>query len=105
MRPISDEMRTSMLSAAAVFAERGFDGFNLSDIFEYMDEKMTRRVYGELLRAARPGARLVYWNMLVPRSCPPDLRDRITEVEDESRKHFESDRAFFYSAFHVDEVR
>ncbi len=34
MRPISDEMRTSMRSAAAVFAERGFDGTTMDALRE-----------------------------------------------------------------------
>jgi S-adenosylmethionine-diacylglycerol 3-amino-3-carboxypropyl transferase len=82
-----------------------FDGFNLSDIFEYLDEENGRRIYGEMLGAARPGARLAYWNMLVPRACPAVYSDRVEPLQDESRELFARDRAFFYSAFLVDEVR
>lgn len=83
----------------------GFDGFNLSDVFEYLDEATTERLYGEMLGVARAGARLAYWNMLVPRSCPPAFRDRVEPLDDESRRLFARDQAFFYSAFLVDEVR
>ena len=47
------------------------DGFNLSDIFEYMTPETFAAVYGSILGAAKPGARLVYWNMMAPRRVPP----------------------------------
>ena len=50
----------------------GFDGYNLSDIFEYLDPETSAAVYGRLLDAARPGARFAYWNMLVPRRLAGD---------------------------------
>jgi S-adenosylmethionine-diacylglycerol 3-amino-3-carboxypropyl transferase len=49
------------------------DGFNLSDIFEYMSPEMFETVYGSILAAAAPGARLVYWNMMAPRRVPPRI--------------------------------
>ncbi|MBL8888756.1 MAG: DUF3419 family protein [Planctomycetaceae bacterium] len=83
----------------------GFDGYNLSDIFEYMSPELSSRVYGSLLRAARPKARLAYWNMLVPRSAPPEFSARVSTLSDLSRSLFLQDKAWFYSAFVVDEVR
>ncbi len=44
-----------------------FQCFNLSNVFEYMSVSQTRLVQSKLLRAGTPGARLLYWNMLVPR--------------------------------------
>ena len=91
-------------TAAAQAGADGFDGFNLSDIFEYMDEQTGARLYGRLLDHARPGARLAYWNMLVPRCCPAVFRDRVTPLDMLATDLFARDRAFFYSAFHVDAV-
>jgi S-adenosylmethionine-diacylglycerol 3-amino-3-carboxypropyl transferase len=82
----------------------GFDGFNLSDIFEYLDPDTSARTYGALLDMANPGARLAYWNMLVPRSCPKVYAGRVTHLAELSQSLFAQDRAFFYSAFVVDEV-
>ncbi len=81
-----------------------FDGYNLSDIFEYLDPATTERLYGRLLDTARPGARLAYWNMLVPRRRPEVFADRIIERTDLAKELFLRDRAFFYSAFRIDEV-
>lgn len=81
-----------------------FDGYNLSDIFEYLDPATTERLYGRLLEIAAPGARIAYWNMLVPRRRPDAFADRIVERTELATELFRRDRAFFYSAFVIDEV-
>ncbi len=91
--------------AAAQHGAKGFDGYNLSDIFEYMDENNGTSLYATLLKYARAGARLAYWNMLVPRQCPACLADRIIPLDALAERLFACDRAFFYSAFRVDEVK
>jgi len=83
----------------------GFDGFNLSDIFEYMDEDLCTEIYGSLLSTARKGARFAYWNMLVPRHCPLKYANVIEFLEELSGNLFHRDMAFFYSAFRVEEVK
>lgn len=81
-----------------------FDGFNLSDIFEYMSEAETADVYGRLLDQARPGARLVYWNMMAPRSAPAVLADRVRRLPELEARMKQVDKAFFYSDLIVEEV-
>ncbi len=95
----------SVEDAARAFPAGGFDGFNLSDIFEYLDPPACERTYRALLEHARPGARLAYWNMLVPRRVPPGLADRVVSHEARARELFAQDLAFFYSAFVLEEVR
>ena len=85
-------------------AEGPFDGFNLSDVFEYLAPEEHERVYGELVARARPGARLVYWNMLAPRRRPPEMEGRVQELDELSRELHSRDRAWFYQALRVDEV-
>ena len=80
-------------------------GFNLSDIFEYMSPVEASASYGRILDTARPGARLVYWNMMAPRRCPTGHADRVRTlraVEDAGKAR---DKAFFYSDFVVEEVQ
>jgi S-adenosylmethionine-diacylglycerol 3-amino-3-carboxypropyl transferase len=81
-----------------------FDGFYLSDIFEYVDEPTHAAMYERLLDAANPGARLAYWNLLVPRRVPPRFASRVQELRDEADALFARDQAFFYSAFVLEEV-
>ncbi len=86
-------------------ADIRYGGFNLSDIFEYMDPFTFERIYGALIDAAQSGARLVYWNMMVPRRMPEAFADRIIRLEEEEAAGQAADKAFFYSDFVVEAVR
>ena len=77
--------------------------FNLSDIFEYMSPESTRVILGAVTRAAKRNARIAYWNMLVPRSAPADLP--LQARSDLARELHLADKAFFYNAFVVEEIR
>jgi S-adenosylmethionine-diacylglycerol 3-amino-3-carboxypropyl transferase len=81
------------------------DGFNLSDIFEYMDRRDFSGVYGRLLDASRPGTRFVYWNMMVPRRVPGEYASRVSTRRDLEARGGAMDKAFFYSDFVIEEVR
>lgn len=81
-----------------------FAAWNLSDIFEYMSEENTRALLERIADASESGARLVYWNMLAPRSRPESLADRLRPLADEAERLFAGDRAFFYSRFVIEEV-
>ncbi len=81
------------------------DGWNLSDIFEYMSPEAFAEAYSGILAASNPGARLVYWNMMVPRSAPDNLADRIVGRRDIADPLGARDKAFFYSRFIVEDVR
>jgi len=81
-----------------------FDAFNLSNIGEYLDESTWLALYGELLEGANPSARLAYWNLFVPRRCPETLQTMVRPISELSDELIQEDRAFFYSAFRVEEV-
>lgn len=91
--------------AACRWEGPGFDGFNLSDIFEYLDPSSCEEVYGALLERARPAARFAYWNMMVPRRCPETLSHRVRSLDSLAKSLHERDRAFFYRAFIIEELR
>ncbi len=84
--------------------EGPFDGFNLSDVFEYMSPAEHERCYAALVERAAPGARLVYWNLLAPRARPDALADRVRPLTDVAAALHARDLAWFYGALHVDEV-
>lgn len=81
------------------------DGFNLSDIFEYMSPQVFASVYGDVLNAAAPGARLVYWNMMAPRRVPPAHRTRVETLTALQDRLKAQDKAFFYSDFVIEQVK
>ena len=85
-----------------VLAEGRFDRFNLSDIFEYMSPAHYEQLLECIARAGRPGARLVYWNMLTPRHRPERLTCRLRSLP--ADELFRQDKAFFYSALVIEEV-
>ena len=94
----------SIEEAAAAHLGEGFDGFNLSDLFEYIDPATSAAIYGRLLDTARPGARFAYWNMLVPRRLAASFPGRVRPLDAEAADLFARDLAFFYSAFVLEEV-
>lgn len=87
-------------------ANRGerIDRFNLSDIFEYMSEANYHALLDLLVSHAAPGARLAYWNMLVPRSRPDAMAHRLAPLSELAGRLHLQDKAFFYSRFVVEEV-
>jgi S-adenosylmethionine-diacylglycerol 3-amino-3-carboxypropyl transferase len=91
----------------ALEAHRGvkFDGFNLSDIFEYMSYGDYVQHLHRLIDSSKTGGRLVYWNMLADRLPPARCRDCLEPPENQSLELFRQDKAFFYNAFRIEVVR
>lgn len=81
-----------------------FDGYNLSDIFEYMSEESMLEIYDKLICSANNNARVVYWNMLAPRFAPDSLSKNVDSKTDIAKKLFLQDKAFFYSALRIEEI-
>ncbi|PSJ43645.1 DUF3419 family protein [Allosphingosinicella deserti] len=96
-----------VLGTIETLAEGGLraDGWNLSDIFEYMSPQSFAATYGGIVDASNPGARMVYWNMMVPRSLPPEHSGRVHPRPDIAAPLAARDQAFFYSRFIVEDVR
>ncbi|MDP2080369.1 MAG: DUF3419 family protein [Pseudotabrizicola sp.] len=97
------DIRPGSLEAFVSTGERA-DGFNLSDIFEYMSPAVFAQVYGSILAAAAPKARLVYWNMMAPRRVPPAFAAQVTRQRGIEDRLKAQDNAFFYSDFVVEAV-
>lgn len=98
------DIRHGSLEAFISTGEKA-DGFNLSDIFEYMSPDVFADVYGSVLDASNRHARLVYWNMMAPRRVPHVFSDRVETLTDVETAGKAADKAFFYSDFVVEAVR
>jgi S-adenosylmethionine-diacylglycerol 3-amino-3-carboxypropyl transferase len=98
-----------------------FSKWNLSDVFEYLSETEYESLLRRIVRASRTSpvvtgvsraeerscqsrSRIVYWNMLAPRSCPPSLRNEIKPLDELAQTLFLQDKAFFYSRLVIEEV-
>lgn len=81
-----------------------FDCYNLSNIFEYISSENYCYLLKELVRAGKKGARLAYWNLLVKRSRPEEMKNLLHPHSDIARMLYEQDKAFFYSDFILEEI-
>ncbi len=81
------------------------DVFNLSDIFEYMNQTNFKYLYKTILEAGKAGSRLAYWNFLVPRSCPDQYKKQIKSLSELASTLSKKDKTFFYSRFVLEEIK
>ena len=96
------ELRTTTLEALCDELPAGsVNGFNLSDIFEYMDPDACDAVFRRLYRLGAPGARVVYWNLYLDRQPSPSLSPAMWAPVLEADALYPG-RHFAYSAFRVD---
>ena len=79
----------------------GFNKFNLSNIFEYMDTGLFKTVSDNLVVNGSPGAKYAYWNLMVPRYMSKISDDLISD-EELSLELDKKDKGFFYGKFNVD---
>jgi S-adenosylmethionine-diacylglycerol 3-amino-3-carboxypropyl transferase len=99
------EWRQQSLEAFLDAAEaRSIDRFNLSDVFEYVSQDTCSHMLAQIATIGRPGARLAYWNLLVPRCRPEHLKCSLESVERLASRLHTQDKAFFYRSFVVEEV-
>lgn len=80
------------------------DKFNLSNVFDYMSAGQYRTRLAVLVAISNPGARLVYWNMMVPRSCPANLATALSPLRELAARLHGQDKAIFYSILNIDQV-
>ncbi len=73
----------------------------LSDALEYLDAAQAEGLLGLLAGRLRAGARVAYWSLLVDRSVPATLQDRISPDGETAARLHAHDRSWFYRSFHV----
>ena len=81
--------------------ENSLDRASLSNICELMNPSETARTFEQVARTVRPGARICFRNLMIPREVPENLRAKIQLLESESRQLLEQDRSFAYSRVHA----
>jgi S-adenosylmethionine-diacylglycerol 3-amino-3-carboxypropyl transferase len=78
-------------------ADASIDAFALSNICELMSLDETGRLFTEVVRTARPGARICFRNLIVPREVPESLAGNLELQSELSRMLIARDRSFVYS--------
>lgn len=77
----------------------------LSDLFEWVSAEHHEQMLRAICAVTRPQGRLIYWNLLVPRSRPESLASMIDTHDEEAEALHKRDLAFVYGDFHVESVR
>lgn len=89
--------------AEDTFAQYGsFNLFNLSNIFEYMNKEQFVDVASSIVKHTLPGAKMAYWNLMVPRKISAVLPNEVQTLQELSSELSKIDKGFFYNAFIVD---
>ena len=84
--------------------EYPIDRFNLSDVFEYMSLDNYTAQLRKIAAAGAPGARLAYWNLLAERRRPEDMSGTLRSSYELADRLHQTDKAFFYGSFVLEEV-
>ncbi|MBI3510112.1 MAG: DUF3419 family protein [Bacteroidetes bacterium] len=82
-----------------------FHFMNLSNIFEYMDEKHFASTAEELIAGTQQGGKLAYWNLMVPRRISGNFPEKVSYEKETSLALMEKDKGFFYSQFIIDTIK
>ncbi len=78
--------------------------YNLSDIFEYMDDSQMCKIFEKILTKSPEGSRVAYWNMLADKRASKYF-EKLEYKEKESLNLLKQDKAFFYSNFIIEEIK
>ncbi len=73
--------------------------FNLSNIFEYMDEDLFKSISLELLKYATSDAKFAYWNFLIHRNMADLFSTQLIFDEEICSQYSKEDKGYFYKAF------
>lgn len=82
-----------------------FSALYLSDVPEYHAPEVFEKHLAAAAERLRPGGRVLWWSLLVPRPLPAALDDRIEDRAARAGALHATDRVFFYRAVHLGAVR
>lgn len=89
------------LAEDAFKAYQGFNKFNLSNIFEYMDQELFKSVSQNLFQEGQPASKYAYWNLMVPRKMS-EIIPGLRYDNESAQKLAQKDKGFFYGNFIID---
>jgi S-adenosylmethionine-diacylglycerol 3-amino-3-carboxypropyl transferase len=87
------------LMDSALIAHPNCSHFNLSDIFEYMDEALFELVGNQILERSAPGVKIAYWNLLIERNLASTFPEKLSFDAEKCQQLNDSDLGYFYRGF------
>lgn len=85
--------------------DKSIDKYNLSDIFESINTVISDQIFGEILRTAKPNARLIFWNNMVVRDIPKALQKSFVFEQDLVSQYSNKELVFFYDKFYIYSIK
>ena len=82
-----------------------FSKYNLSDIFEALNEHETNKLFHEIYRTAQPGAKLIFWNNLVKRDVPKELNEQFIQQSELENELLKKNKVFFYEKLYAYNIK
>lgn len=79
--------------------------FNLSDIFEYMDIELFQSVSQDLITRSSKGAKIAYWNLMIPRYISSEFSDQVNYLKEKSEVLKKKDLGYFYANLIIDQKK
>jgi len=79
--------------------DESVDAFALSNICEWLDEEQTQYLFSQIVRVARPGARLCFRNFVGHTEMPQAFRSTIREDVEAGRAAIQRDRSCLQARF------
>lgn len=75
--------------------------YNLSDTFEFLSTEEAVRIWREIVRTAKNGAKVVYWCNQIEHVPPYELAQQVVRSADLENELTKQDRLYFYQSFHI----
>jgi len=95
----------SLLSRLERTPAQSLDRYVLLDSQDWMDSGALARLWGEIARTARPGARVIFrtgaWDSPLEKALPARLLARFRHERERSKELGDKDRSAIYGAFHL----
>lgn len=83
-------------------SEQAFNKFNLSNVFEYLDQTEFEKHIKKLNQVSKPNAILVYWNLFVSRNISTN-DSRYLDINQNSCNLETADKCFFYEHLRINQ--
>ncbi|WPZ36567.1 DUF3419 family protein [Thalassobaculum sp. OXR-137] len=97
--------QTSVTSYLQTQADQSLDRYVLLDAQDWMTTEQLTELWGEILRTAKPGTRVIFRtageDSILPGRIPNEMLDRFQYHEAESKLHTAADRSSIYGGFHL----
>jgi S-adenosylmethionine-diacylglycerol 3-amino-3-carboxypropyl transferase len=100
-----DFKQTSVTQHLKGLPEDSLDRYVLLDAQDWMTPEQLTELWGEILRTAKPGTRVIFRTAgaesVLPGRIPDEMLERFDYHEGESKAHAAADRSSIYGGFHL----